>query len=205
MTNTQAKILSYLLHPLFMPFYAMALIMNLNTYIAFSLSPQVQRVVLVIVFVTTAVLPVLTAVLLLQKGAIRSLEMATRAERRIPFITSAVYYLVCYYLLQQLPVPRLLSIMVLAATAAIFVSWLISFQWKVSIHMVGVGGLAGLLFAIAQILGAPIQNLIILSLLLAGLLGFARLTLDAHTPAQIYSGFLIGFFLEWLLVTGMSA
>lgn len=205
MTTTQAKFFSYLFHPLFMPFYAMGLLMNLNTYIAFSLSPQVQRVILIIVFVTTAALPILTAVLLLQKGVIRSLEMATREERRIPFITSAVYYLACYYLLQQLPIPRLLSIMVLAATAAIFVSWLISFRWKVSIHMVGIGGLTGLLFAIAQVLGAPIQNIIILSVLIGGILGYARLTLDAHTPDQIYTGFLTGFFLEWFLVAGMSA
>jgi membrane-associated phospholipid phosphatase len=45
--------------------------------------------------------------------------------------------------------------------------------------------------------------LLVASLLLSGLVGVARLQLNAHTPAQVYSGFLFGFtvvFLTGLIV-----
>ena len=199
-----ARILSYLLHPLLMPFFAVVLVMNLNTYIAYSISPQVQRIIISLVFITTGALPVLTAIILLQKGMIRSLEMESIAERRIPFISTAVFYLICFYLLRQLPVPRLLSLMVLGATITIFIAWLLSFRWKVSIHMIGIGGLIGMLFGLSQILNADLLTIITTSTIFSGLLGTSRLILGAHTPKQVYIGFLIGFLTEWLVIMWFS-
>jgi len=199
-----ARILSYLLHPLLMPFFAVVLVMNLNTYIAYSISPQVQRIIISLVFITTGALPVLTAIILLQKGMIRSLEMESIAERRIPFISTAVFYLICFYLLRQLPVPRLLSLMVLGANNTIFIAWLLSFRWKVSIHMIGIGGLIGMLFGLSQILNADLLTIIITSTIFSGLLGTSRLILGAHTPKQVYIGFLIGFLTEWLVIMWFS-
>jgi membrane-associated phospholipid phosphatase len=70
--------------------------------------------------------------------------------------------------------------------------------------MIGIGGFTGMLIAISQILGAPILSIIIISILIAGLLGSSRLVLNAHTPLQVYTGFLIGLFTEWWLITGLS-
>ncbi|HMT27813.1 MAG TPA: hypothetical protein PKD91_00900 [Bacteroidia bacterium] len=204
MSPSLARTLSYILHPLLMPFFAIVLVMNLNTYIAYSISPQVQRIIISLVFITTGALPVLVSLILLQKGMIRSLEMDTVAERRIPFITTAVFYLICFFLLKQLPVPRLLSLMVLGATITIFIAWLLSYKWKVSIHMIGIGGLTGMFFGLSQMLNAGLLNIIILVVLISGILGTARLILGAHTPRQIYIGFLIGFFTEWLVIMWFS-
>jgi hypothetical protein len=204
MSLNTARFLSYILHPLLMPFYAVFLVMNLNTYIAYSVSPQVQRIIISLVFITTGVMPVITALLLLQKGMIRSMEMENIEERRIPFLTTGVYYTACYYLLLQLPVPRIIGLMVLGATVTILIAWLLSFRWKVSIHMIGIGGFAGMLIAVTQVLGAPLLPMIIFTVLTAGLLGSSRLVLNAHTPSQIYTGFLIGLFTEWWLITGLS-
>ncbi len=145
-------------------------------------------------------MPLLTAVLLLQKGMIKSLDMETVSERRIPFITTAVYYLVCFYLLNQLPVPRMLSLMVLGATITIFSAWLISFVWKISIHMIGIGGLTGLLFAITGILHVNLTAIIITCVIIAGLLGTSRIIMGAHSPSQIYAGFVIGLVVEYITV-----
>jgi hypothetical protein len=199
-----ARFLSYILHPLLMPFYAIVLVMKLNTYIAFSISPHVQNIIISLVFITTGALPVLTAFILLQKGMIRSFEMQTINERRIPFITTAVYYIMCFYLLQQLPIPRMLSLMVLGATITIFIAWVLSFTWKVSIHMIGIGGLVGMLFAIGQILNTNLLIIILITIITSGLLGTARLELGAHTPKQIYTGFLIGLFIEWGVIGWFS-
>jgi hypothetical protein len=188
-----------------MPFYAVVLLMNINTYIAYSISPQLQRIILSLVFVTTGVLPVLTAFMLLQKGMIRSLEMESISERRLPVISSAVFYMLCYFLLLRLPVPRMLSLMVLGATITIFIAWFLSFRWKVSIHMIGIGGLAGMLFGLSQVLNAGLLTILLATIFISGLLGTARLILGAHTPAQIYAGFGIGLFTEWFIIRWFSS
>jgi hypothetical protein len=195
-----SKFLSYILHPLMMPFIAVILVMNLNTYIAYSISPQVQRIIITLVFITTNALPILLALLLLQKGIIKSLEMDTLVERRVPFLTSAFFYFICYYLLKQLPIPQMLSIMVLAAGFTIFIAYFLSFRYKVSIHMIGIGGLTGVLFALSRILNADLLLFIIIAVLVSGMLGAARLSLGAHKPGQVYWGFLIGFVTEYSLL-----
>ena len=195
-----SKLLSYILHPLLMPLYSVLLVMQLNTYISYSVSPQLQRIIFLLVFITTAAFPVLTAMILLQKGMIRSFEMSTVVERRIPFLMAAICYFVCYYLLLRLPVPRMLCLMVLGAAITVSIAWLLSYRWKVSIHMIGIGGMTGLLFGLSQVLNAGLEVLIMLVILVSGLLGTARMQLGAHTPAQIYAGYGIGFIIEWMIL-----
>ena len=200
-----ARLLSYLLHPLLMPFYAALLVMNLNSYIAYSISPQVQRIIVSLVFITTCILPVLTALILLQKGMIRSLEMESLAERKIPFVTTAIFYCICFYLLNQLPVPRILSLMVLGATITIVIAWLFSFFWKISIHMIGIGGFAGILLGLSQVLNTGLSGILLLTIIVAGLLGTARISLGAHSPKQVYTGFLLGLTTEWIAITWLTS
>ncbi len=201
MPESVSRFLSYVLHPLLMPFYAVALILNLNTYIAYSVSPQAQRIVLSLVFFTTAVLPVITAIILLQKGFIRSLQLDTLGERRFPFLTTTFYYLFCYFLLQRMPVPRMLSVMVMGAAVSIFIAWALSYRWKISIHMIGVGGFTGILYALARIINADVLDVILISILISGLLGSARLQVGSHTPAQVGVGFVAGFLCEWVVLS----
>lgn len=87
----------------------------------------------------------------------------------------------------------------------IVIAWILSFQWKVSIHMIGIGGLTGMLLGLSQVLNAGLTEVILASILISGFLGSARLILKAHNPNQVYVGFLIGFVTEWLVIIGLSA
>jgi hypothetical protein len=204
MSEQVSRFLSYVLHPLLMPFYAVALILNLNTYVGYSVSPQAQRIVLSLVFFTTAVMPVITAIILLQKGFIRSLQLDTLNERRFPFLSTAFYYLFCYFLLQRMPVPRMLSLMVLGAAVSIFIAWILSYRWKISIHMIGAGAFTGILYALARIINADVLDVILVSILISGLLGSARLQTGSHTLAQVGAGFAAGFICEWIVLLWFS-
>jgi len=195
-----ARFFSYILHPLLMPFYVIALLFHYNSYLFYTISPVVQRIIFIIVALTTFTMPVITSMLLLKRGSIRSLEMESTGERTVPFITTAGYYFICFWLLKQLPVPSLLSTLVLGAAISVVLAWLINTRWKISIHMIGIGGVVGTLYALSQLLMASMLWPLIISILLSGILGTSRLTREAHTPAQIYCGFLIGFLVEWLLI-----
>jgi membrane-associated phospholipid phosphatase len=42
--------------------------------------------------------------------------------------------------------------------------------------------------------------ILITVLIFSGLVAYARLKLNAHTPSQVYTGFLLGFLVELLLM-----
>ena len=58
--------------------------------------------------------------------------------------------------------------------------------------MVAIGGLFGTYAGFAILFRYDLTVLLYCIALVAGLVGFARLKLKAHTPRQVYSGFLLG-------------
>ena len=192
-----ARFVSFLLHPLLMPLYATVILFNTHNYLAYAINPSIQKLIYLVVFTTTYLLPSLTAMLLVQRGKIQSLQMENSSERNLPFIITTVYYVACFYFLQKVPMVRILGYAILGAALAIFISFLINLKWKISIHMVGIGGLMGLLYVFSQQLHFNFLLPISIVAILAGLLGTSRLQLNAHIPSQIYAGFIVGFGVEW--------
>ena len=180
-----------------MPLYATAIIFNTNNYLAYAITPAVQKIIYIVVFTTTYLLPSLTAMLLVNRGKIDSLQMEQSRERNVPYILTVICYVACFYVLQKIPMVRILSYAILAAALAILISFLINLKWKISIHMVGVGGLMGLLYVFSQQLHFNFLLPIIIIAIIAGALGTSRLLMSAHIPSQVYAGFLTGFIVEW--------
>ncbi|MDQ4141322.1 MAG: hypothetical protein M3142_12475, partial [Bacteroidota bacterium] len=78
-------------------------------------------------------------------------------------------------------------------TLAVFFTFAISYFWKISAHSVGMGGALG--FIILLHTWQPEERTLYLvsgTILLSGIVLSARLALNAHTPSQVYTGFLLG-------------
>jgi uncharacterized membrane protein len=196
-TERTSSIISVLLHPLFMPLYATFIIFNSGTYLAFATGERLQKFIYIVIFVSTYLLPSMTAYFMWKRGWIDSLEMESRQERNFPFIATLLCYAAGMYLLWKLPVPRLFGILVGGGALAILWAFLVNLRWKISIHMVGIGGLMGLLFAYAFYFHADVQKALVVLAILSGILGTARLIRKSHVPSQVYIGFLGGFLLEF--------
>ncbi|MCC6384009.1 MAG: hypothetical protein LC117_09160 [Bacteroidia bacterium] len=188
-----ARYIPVIFHPLLMPFYATIFIYNIHSYLSYSLASEVKTLSLVFIFTTCFIAPVITALWLVQKGWIHSLEMAERKERSIPFLSTVIYYIACYLLIRLLPVPSIVASLILGGAFLIAVAFMINLKWKISIHLIGLGGLSGLIWITGEILIADIIGYFILSLLAAGLVGWSRLFNEAHTPLQVYTGYITGF------------
>ena len=81
----------------------------------------------------------------------------------------------------------------------VIVASIVSRYWKISLHMLGIGGVVGVLFSL-NIWFGNLSNLLIIFILTSGLLGYARLKEKAHNATQVYLGFLIGFLIEFFCV-----
>ena len=195
-----AQFISVLAHPLFMPSYAFSLLMYTNPYINMMISDSTKNVVIIILSLFTIILPILTAIILKQLRVIDSIYMKTTEERKWPFVFTLVWYYMAFQLLAKLYIPQSFLLLMLGAISAIGLSLIITLRWKISIHMLGVGGLIGAIIGISHRFQFDHSNLIMLLLIFAGLIGFARLKTHSHNYRQVYVGFLLGFLVEWISV-----
>ncbi|MCF8230029.1 MAG: hypothetical protein K9G58_16110 [Bacteroidales bacterium] len=190
MERTTAKIISYLFHPLLMPTYVMAILLNIHAYFALVIPQEAKWRIIFLVFAITFVFPVLITYLMIRIRLIRSFEMHSREERVLPLITTVVFFYLAYYLIKEVNISPLYSYFAIGATFVAVITLILNFFWKISIHMMGMGAVFGTLLGLSLTFYISIPNLIFLSLLIAGLTGFARLKLQAHKPPEIYIGFL---------------
>jgi hypothetical protein len=145
-----AQFISVLAHPLFMPSYAFSLLMYTNPYINMMISDSTKNVVIIILSLFTIVLPILTAIILKQLRVIDSIYMKTTEERKWPFVFTLVWYYMAFQLLAKLYIPQSFLLLMLGAISAIGLSLIITLRWKVSIHMLGIGGLIGAIIGISH-------------------------------------------------------
>ena len=118
--------------------------------------------------------------------------MNDRKERLLPLITMAGIYYLTYYLLKQGPVPTLFNFFMLGTTMLVLISLLVNYIEKISIHMLAMGGMFGAFSGLAIGFHYDLRIILFILALAAGLTGFARLKLKAHTEAQVYTGFGLG-------------
>lgn len=194
-----AKIISLVLHPLIIPSAGLLLLFNSGTYLEF-LSYQQQRAVFIILFTGTAILPISIIPLMMLHRMVTSLEMEEHNERVFPLLVTTIFYGFTWYMLKRLDVPGLISIYSITAAFMVLICAMISIKWKISLHMSALGALAGTMLAIAFRFNINLQLFLSLVILSGGLAGWARLRLNAHTPAQVYAGYLGGLALAFFMI-----
>ena len=153
----------------------------------------------VFIFLTTFAIPLSLTYVMLRIKLINSFEMQTRQERIIPLFMMAFLYYITYYSLKSTGIFINLQLFILGSSVLVFVGIFINYFTKISIHLMGIGGLTGAMLALGLGIHIPVIYPLILVLLLAGLLGFARLKQGAHTEGQIYGGFLTGLLVMMML------
>lgn len=201
MNRNLAQFLSVIFHPVLMPTYALILIFRHSSYFSYTIPEGVKAALYSIIILNTLILPVLVSYLMIKRGLIRSFEMEKREERLLPFITNLLLMLVAAFMIFKLHLPRIFFLLTLGAAASVFIAIIINFKWKISIHMIGIGGIIGTFFGLSTFLLVDLRIPIIFCLLLAGLIGTARMSLGAHRPLQIYAGFFVGFICEYVLLS----
>ena len=194
-----SRIISFIFHPVFMPLAGIYLMLSFGGWL--SMIPAHGKVyIYAVVAVTTMLLPLMMIPVLLRAGLISSIYLTERTERRIPFLGAALLYLIGAFTLQKIEAPIILSLYLNGSSMVILVLAIINWWWKVSAHMAGIGGVTGMVLAISMRWMLNEQLILAALFLIAGLIGYARLKEDEHTPAQVYVGYLVGLTVNFLLI-----
>lgn len=193
-----ARIVSFVLHPFLMVAYAITLIF-VYTDFKFLYGNQFIQFIAPSFFLSCAI-PA-SGIYILRATRIITDFQLKKNERFLPFtILFFSYGLLFYYFFSAK-----LTVWFLAVLAVpilfIIIYLLITVFWKISIYMMGIGGLIGSIMSICyNIKGLNLYVLFIILFILAGSLGVSRLALNKNTPAQVYVGFLVGIVVSYMTV-----
>lgn len=185
------KALSVLLHPLLMPLFGLFILFHSGTYFSF-FPPEFKRSVFLIVGICTLGIPLVFIPFFIHRKIISNIEMNSSQERVIPLAVTALLYYLAFYLMKNSAVPKVLQLFLLGSTFCVVANLLITIKWKISSHMIGLGGILGLIVAVSLLFHSNVTAYIILFIILSGLGGTSRLLLDSHSPSQVYGGFTLG-------------
>ena len=103
-------------------------------------------------------------------------------------------YLTSY--LESLPFVKILFFGAIMSTV---LAALISFFWKISLHMISMGGMLGIILA-SHYFYTEMYLAIICLTLVSIVLAIARIKEKAHSSSQIIAGFILGFFVQVFLL-----
>jgi len=194
-----SKVVSFVLQPLLMPLYSVALLfVYTNFYDLYT--GQMSRF-LIPVSTFSFLLPALFLLFLWRLKYINSLDSIKQEERFFPyliFITSNLSLLYFFYTAGV----YYWFLGLLAASAVIaLVAFIINFSWKISAHMLGIGGLVGGVISVCfNVNQSNPWVLFAILFFIAGCLGVSRICAGKSTPAQVYVGFILGFVLSFASV-----
>ena len=190
-----SKFISIILHPIFMPLLALYLTLASLPSIAGS-TRQDLNYIYGIVICCTNILPLLSIFFLIKKERVSSLEISNHKERSLPLFITVIWMSVGFYMLNSvLFYATILKAELIGAILIILMAAIISKFWKISLHLLGIGGVVGVFIAL-QIIQGGVLYLLLLFILFSGILGVARIDQKAHNHAQVYVGFLLGVCIE---------
>jgi len=193
MEKSIAKWISMFFHPLLIPTYFVLLLFNIDLFLFEIMSLKGKLLLLSLVFSVSYIMPVLFVFFYIRMGWVKSFYMEGKQERLLPIITVGTFIYATSLLLEELSLSLLIRYFLMNMTMLSLLVLLITNYWKISLHTVGIGSLLGFLIGMSINYKINILPILYPLILVAGMVGFARLKLKAHNAMQVYAGYIIGF------------
>ncbi len=204
MENTQPKVvkyiahlLSYVLHPLFIPTYFFLFLMQVLPFEFVGISEWQLKMRLFSVAWLTAFFPAFAVFLLWRLKLSDSIFLRTQKERIIPYVITMFFYWWMYYLSRNFTdQPIALKFFYLGIFVASAIGMTVNNFMKVSLHAMGVAGLTTAVILVSVFY--PVNNAVwvLLAILLTALVISARLVVSDHTKKELIVGLFIGVFTQ---------
>lgn len=133
--------ISWVLHPFLLPVYLMAVLLTMTAFSHYP--PNVKFYLLWVVALYAIVIPLLSLGVLRSLGRISDYRIDDRRERFLPLLVGAVCYVLCAITIAKIPSAIFLRKFMVAAACCEVLCLVVSFYWKISLHLTGMGGRRG--------------------------------------------------------------
>lgn len=157
-------------------------------------------------FLNTIFFPLFLTLLLYKLGFIKGVRLRDRKDRIVPLMGSMIFYFWIYQVFKNfgshnnLPDDALFifKVFFLGNFFGVIGVFLINIFTKLSMHTAAAGGAIGILSILSFSGSLNILPVLLCAVLIAGIIGTARILLHEHNQFQIWSGYVTGFAAMWL-------
>ena len=200
-----AKFISGLFLPLFTPIYGLLIVLFIpsrpssfllmDSLYHYPIEVKMLYLLLFGVFIVLA--PGMSLLVLKFNKSISSLSIEKREERATPIAIMTFYCIVLFLFLifqeNGAMVPNIIKGMALGGVLASAIAYLMNKKFKVSLHGVGMGALAGFVFMYFLDMELYVLPLLLAIFILGGIVLSARMFLNAHNIKEVAIGYALGF------------
>jgi hypothetical protein len=189
-----AHLFSVVFHPLFIPFYVVAFLVNFHPSYFSGLGFYTKFELLRSTAVNTILFPAFALLVMKGLGFVKSVLLHTQQDRIGPYLANMIFYFwmarVFFNFKPELT-PVLASFMtgVFLTTAVALIANIFS---KISMHAIGCGGMLGIFIIIMNSNSMLMTWPLSIALLITGLVCTSRLIVSNHTQKDIYMGLVVG-------------
>ena len=120
------------------------------------------------------------------------IQLGQKERRMMPYAISILCYFGCFYIMNLLHLPHLITSVLVVALVIQVLCAIINVWWKISTHTAGIGGVLGGLIAFSVVLSFNPIWWLCLTIIASGVVGSSRIILRQHTLTQVTAGFFLG-------------
>lgn len=187
MIHKIATFLSVLFHPIFLFFYLILyLVYFTDLFLIYRYSTHLWMLLLY-VFLNTVVIPIILIFFYS-----RDLMMKDKENRTIPYLIMIVVYAFLLFFFIKFYISALVLRFLIALIIGLICLSIINIYYKSSLHTFAMGTLLAFFIRIYFLQSGMFFYPLIIMLILAGIIGSARLALEAHTKGELLAGYGIG-------------
>lgn len=159
-----------------------------------------KLIVLGIVYCFTILMPTITIFLFRKINGFALHELSERKKRYVPILLTIISYVFCLMMMHKLKNPWFMTGIILTSLVVLIICIIVNLKWKLSEHMAGIGGVVGGLISFSAIFGYNPVWWLCFFILVAGVLGTARIILGHHSLGEVLYGFAVGFICSLLVL-----
>lgn len=193
-----AKIVSAVFHPIILPTLGFILLFTSGFYNSM-LTNDAKRFILLVIFFSTATIPMLSVAILALNSKF-DFFMPNNRDRILPLLFTSVSYYIGFILLGRIHFLPVFKLYMIASVLLIIALLLISFKWKISVHMAAIGSVTATFFALSFRGGVNPTTAIVIVIIVSGLVGTARLALNKNNLLQVAAGYILGFIILYPVI-----
>jgi hypothetical protein len=193
-----AEIVSFICHPVFMPLFMSYMIYKLCPASFTGIPQKIIGQWFLNIGYNTIFIPLVGILLMKPLGFIGSFKMATARERTIPLLLTMTFYFWVSHVFNSIPdhVPLAWKVLLLGNFWGIILVFLVNIFTKISMHTAAAGSMLGILIVLMIL--SPVNLLVpfFVALIIAGIIGTARMVLGAHQRGDVWLGYIIGILVQ---------
>jgi hypothetical protein len=158
--------------------------------------PKQIGLLFISIAVTAVLFPLFSIALMKPLGFIESFHMRTARERTIPLMTTMIFYFWISHVFNSMPgapIPLILKVLLLGNFWGLILIFIFT---KISMHTATAGAMIGVILVLMMTSPVSMEIPLFVSIVIAGIIGTARMVLGAHQRGDIWLGYIIGILVQ---------